>query len=192
MHTRFWTKGGAAACLMLLGLTAVQAEDGVYRITDQDEIQQTNHTPYDVTDDGMEHAQMYRHRHFSHTPSPRPNRGYTYLGTVRQRTKHEGARKFQVAEYQWRARNHSASVDFGRKMRCGFRGLSPLFYWDIGSQSDIIPVNPQYTHPNDSQLWAAQGYGAPLSVPLAPVVRNTYNYSWGLPGSRLTPMYVPR
>ncbi len=38
----------------------------------------------------------------------------------------------------------------------------------------------------DAQAYSAQGYNIPIAVPLAPVVKQTYNYGWGLPSSRLT------
>jgi hypothetical protein len=47
---------------------------------------------------------------------------------------------------------------------------------------------PAYADPRDGQAWAAQGYGMPVTVPTAPVVRYSYNYSHGTPASRLTPL----
>lgn len=47
---------------------------------------------------------------------------------------------------------------------------------------------PDYADPRDGQLYGAQGYGMPMTVPLAPNVRQQYNYSWGVPASRLTPI----
>lgn len=48
------------------------------------------------------------------------------------------------------------------------------------------PVDPGYTDPRDSQVFSAQGYGVPVSVPIAPCVKYQYNYGWGVPSSRLT------
>jgi hypothetical protein len=53
----------------------------------------------------------------------------------------------------------------------------------------IQPVNPYYNDPRDGQVYSATGFGVPVSVPLAPNVRYTYNYGWGVPSSRLTPIY---
>lgn len=39
--------------------------------------------------------------------------------------------------------------------------------------------------PRDTQLYPAQGYNVPVAVPLAPVVKHTYNYGWGVPSSRV-------
>ena len=50
------------------------------------------------------------------------------------------------------------------------------------------PTNPGYFDHRDGQVYSAQGYGAPMAVPLAPNVDHTYNYGWGLPSSRLTPV----
>jgi hypothetical protein len=52
----------------------------------------------------------------------------------------------------------------------------------------VYAVNPDYSDPRDAQVYAAQGYGVPMSVPLAPTVRHTMNYSTGIPASRLTPI----
>ena len=52
----------------------------------------------------------------------------------------------------------------------------------------VYAANPDYSDPRDSQIYAAQGYGVPISVPLAPTVRHTMNYSTGMPSSRLTPI----
>lgn len=61
----------------------------------------------------------------------------------------------------------------------------------VGHYKITYPVNPGYFDGRDGQVYAAQGYGGPVSVPLAPVVRHTYNYGWGVPSSRLTPISRP-
>ncbi len=60
-----------------------------------------------------------------------------------------------------------------------------------GHYSMVYPVDPNYFDKRDGQVYAAQGYGGPVSVPLAPVVNHTYNYGWGIPSSRLTPVLHP-
>lgn len=60
-----------------------------------------------------------------------------------------------------------------------------------GHYSRVYPVDPYYGDPRDGQAYAAQGFGIPISVPLAPVVGHTYDYSWGVPSSRLTPVSRP-
>ncbi len=50
------------------------------------------------------------------------------------------------------------------------------------------PVRPWYFDQRDGQVYSAQGYGVPMAVPVAPCVRHTYNYSWGIPSSRITPL----
>jgi hypothetical protein len=47
-------------------------------------------------------------------------------------------------------------------------------------------LNVGYVDPRDTELYSAQGYDIPVAVPLAPVVKHTYNYGWGVPSSRLT------
>jgi hypothetical protein len=61
----------------------------------------------------------------------------------------------------------------------------------FGHYSMVYPVNPQHFDGRDGQVYAAQGYAGPVSVPLAPVVNHTYNYGWGVPSSRLTPISHP-
>ena len=61
----------------------------------------------------------------------------------------------------------------------------------LGKYRLVYPVNPGYFDARDGQVYAAQGYGGPVSVPLAPNVRHTYNYGWGVPSSRLTPISHP-
>jgi len=58
----------------------------------------------------------------------------------------------------------------------------------IGHYSRVYPADPSYFDQRDGQLWGAQGYGTAVAVPLAPVVAHQYNYSWGTPASRLTPV----
>ena len=60
-----------------------------------------------------------------------------------------------------------------------------------GKYSRVYPQDPHYFDQRDGQTWAAQGYGAPIAVPLAPVVGHSYNYGWGIPSSRLTPISHP-
>lgn len=68
---------------------------------------------------------------------------------------------------------------------CG-RGCPP-----VGHYSMVYPLDPGYFDKRDGAVYAAPGYGGPVSVPLAPVVNHTYNYGWGVPSSRLTPVLHP-
>lgn len=68
---------------------------------------------------------------------------------------------------------------------CG-KGCPP-----IGHYSMVYPVNPAHADGRDGQVYAAQGYGGPVAMPLAPNVGHTYNYGWGIPSSRLTPISHP-
>ncbi|MBS0203942.1 MAG: hypothetical protein JSS49_13640 [Planctomycetes bacterium] len=61
----------------------------------------------------------------------------------------------------------------------------------VGKYSRVYPQDPYYFDQRDGQAWGAQGYGMPMAVPLAPVVGHAYNYSWGSPSSRLTPISRP-
>ena len=66
---------------------------------------------------------------------------------------------------------------------CGGGGCPPL-----GLYSMVYPLNPHHVDRRDAGIYSAQGYGVPVTVPLAPNVEQTYNYSWGIPSSRLTPI----
>lgn len=60
----------------------------------------------------------------------------------------------------------------------------PIF----GTYNMVYAVDPQYFDERDGKLYSAQGYGVPMAVPLAPTVRHAYNYGWGIPSSRRTPI----
>lgn len=92
-----------------------------------------------------------------------------------------------------RARNRQASANLNQYLGCkmgyfipsGNGGTgSPL----VGHYNVVYPVDAGYSDDRDSQVYSAQGYGGAVSVPLAPTVRQTYNYGWGIPSSRLTPV----
>ncbi|MCA9116505.1 MAG: hypothetical protein KDA79_15580 [Planctomycetaceae bacterium] len=58
-----------------------------------------------------------------------------------------------------------------------------------GHYGAAYAVNPDYWDKRDSgPLYSAEGYGVPVAVPLPPVVNRSYNYGWGIPSSRLTPI----
>ncbi|WP_437187770.1 hypothetical protein SH668x_001180 [Planctomicrobium sp. SH668] len=76
---------------------------------------------------------------------------------------------------------------YGRRAGCKDGPGRPL----AGHYSVVYPVDPGYFDQRDGQVYAAPGYGGPVSVPLAPVVQSTYNYGWGVPSSRLTPVLHP-
>jgi hypothetical protein len=47
------------------------------------------------------------------------------------------------------------------------------------------PFDPAYCDFRDTRVYSAQGYGVPVTVPLAPISR-TFNYGWGIPTTRLS------
>ena len=57
-----------------------------------------------------------------------------------------------------------------------------------GTYGRVYALNPYYHDFRDGAVYAAQGYNAPISVPLAPNVDYTMNYGWGMPSSRMTPV----
>jgi hypothetical protein len=58
----------------------------------------------------------------------------------------------------------------------------------IGKYSRVYAADPNYYDARDEQVYASPVTGLPTAIPLAPGVRYQYNYSWGYPGSRLTPI----
>lgn len=66
---------------------------------------------------------------------------------------------------------------------CGGQGCPPFGKYQVTYAND-----PGYADSRDGQVYGAQGYGTHMSVPLAPNVRQSYNYSWGTPASRITPI----
>ena len=58
----------------------------------------------------------------------------------------------------------------------------------VGTYNMVYAVDPQYFDARDGKLYSAQGHGVPMAVPLAPNVRHSYNYGWGIPSSRRTPI----
>jgi hypothetical protein len=86
-------------------------------------------------------------------------------------------------------RNHVLAAHFHNKFNYFTPGGScgegaPLW----GHYKRVYATEPHYSHPADSQVYASPMTGHPTAVPLAPTVRHQYNYSWGMPSSRLTPI----
>ncbi len=190
----------ALACLLVISGSGFAADN---------HIRQVNHvgnygtvTPYQAAQPGVvnfdeqpgclpEYGQRYAHtsgyRSFTRTPG-----GRIYPSACGGDCGHIHCTS-ALAEATWnfRMRNAAASQRlFGARGCDGCRsgGSCRLFWWDMGRKKDIIAVDPGYSDPRDSELYATQMYGVPTAVPLAPVVRNSYNYGWGMPASRLTPV----
>lgn len=95
-------------------------------------------------------------------------------------------------KYGWH-HNYGSGYDMKQYLRCKFGYFIPTGNGGagapfMGTYARVYPQDPSYFDQRDGQLWAAQGYGVPVAVPLAPVVGHQYNYSWGTPSSRLTPI----
>lgn len=183
--TRLWVAG--VVCLLATSASA-QERTADYGSRDQaksGQIQRVNwgnQTPVNYYDPWVNYAPGYN----IYPNYPAPNRGYVAFS----RTGHTGCPWF--ARHQWRCDGPAFRANLGHRVRCSMAWLRPLTYWDLGAQTDIIALNPGYAHPNDlNEGYAAQGYGGPVAVPQAPNIRSNYNYSWGLPSSRLTPTSMP-
>ena len=86
-------------------------------------------------------------------------------------------------------RNHVLAAHFHNKFNyfvpSGSCGEGAPFW---GHYKRVYATEPHYSHPADSQVYASPMTGHPTAIPLAPTVRHQYNYSWGSPSSRLTPI----
>lgn len=60
-----------------------------------------------------------------------------------------------------------------------------------GRYTKVYSVDPWHSDVRDGRVYAAKGYGIPMTVPLPPNVEHEYNYGWGIPSSRLTPISKP-
>lgn len=86
-------------------------------------------------------------------------------------------------------RNHVLAAHFHNKFNyfkpsgCCGEGCPPF-----GCYKRVYATEPHYMDGRDSQVYASPMTGHPTAVPLAPTVRHQYNYSWGVPSSRLTPI----
>lgn len=86
-------------------------------------------------------------------------------------------------------RNHVLSAHLHNKFNyfspsgCCGEGCPPF-----GNYARVYATEPHYADARDSQVYASPTTGMPMAVPLPPNVRHQYNYSWGMPSSRLTPI----
>jgi hypothetical protein len=56
-----------------------------------------------------------------------------------------------------------------------------------GGSGGLYTQQNYYYDARDTRLYSAQKYNVPVTVPVAPIVR-TYNYGWGIPSARLSPI----
>lgn len=185
---RIWLAG--LACLMTTAATA-QERTANYSGQDKSNSGQIRQVTWGQ---GPVLANNYYNPYANYTPGvygypnhTDPNRGY-----VAYNHSWGGKPEWQCRLEEWQNKNAACRADSGRRFRCNLAFLRPLTYWDAGCQTDIIALDPGYAHPSDMNgAYAAQGFGVPVTVPLAPNVRTQYNYSWGIPSSRLTPITRP-
>ncbi len=96
--------------------------------------------------------------------------------------------------WAFRTRNREKSDQLRSHLRCKFGYFVPTGCGGAGCPPfglyhRAYAALPEYLDGRDAKLYAAQGYGVPMAVPLAPNVWYTYNYGWGVPSSRLTPVF---
>lgn len=97
--------------------------------------------------------------------------------------------------HRWSNRHHRHGSDcqHGCNWQCKWgyflpTGGSGVGVSPFGTYGAAYPLNPHYYDRRDAGVYAAQGYGTPVTVPLAPNVHQSYNFGWGIPSSRLTPI----
>ena len=56
-----------------------------------------------------------------------------------------------------------------------------------GGSSSLYTNQSYYYDVRDTRLYSAQKFNVPVTIPAAPMVR-TYNYGWGIPSARLSPI----
>lgn len=131
--------------------------------------------------------------------------GYHYGPFIGSNTKFGQWLSWNIQSCSWRKHQAcqtfraSCKADLYEKkqfLRCKFgyfiptgadgKGVPPYGHYNM-----VYPVNPAHFDQRDGQVYAAAGHGGPVSVPIAPVVNHTYNYGWGIPSSRLTPIAHP-
>jgi hypothetical protein len=71
----------------------------------------------------------------------------------------------------------------------GYGNYSGGYYGGMGGYNgnSVYPAMGYYYDVRDTQTYAAQGYNVPVTVPLPPITR-AYNYGWGIPSTRLSPV----
>lgn len=126
----------------------------------------------------------------SHCDSANPlscqNLGSAYQGSSLQRWWCEEKMKYHCnrayRNQVWGAHLHN-KFNYFIPSGNGGKGVPPF-----GFYQRIIATQPGYYDARDKQVYASPMTGVPTAVPLAPNVRHQYNYGWGTPSSRLTPI----
>lgn len=120
------------------------------------------------------------------------NESLQYLANNR-RVSCKLGRWFRMQSRRYLARNRCETQTFDDYLKCkwgyfmpsgGAGGSGPF----VGTYERVYAVDPYYADSRDGNVYASQATGVPMAVPLAPTVNHTYNYGWGVPSSRLTPV----
>lgn len=74
-----------------------------------------------------------------------------------------------------------------RYRSCNLHGSGTYYGGRVGNAYSVYPAIGYYYDARDTQTYAAQGYNVPVTVPLPPITR-AYNYGWGIPSARLSPV----
>lgn len=174
----------AAVCgtLAFAGIGSVQAGEpsapGVVRISDRASgVRQTSHSQYPL---GTAVRPVGR---FTETLGGNCDSGNCGSGNCGN-----GCGKGGCLKRIWDADIRYKKCKYGYFLPSGCGGGGCPWF---GTYDLVYPVNPQHFDARDGRIYAAQGYGTPMAVPLAPNVRHTFNYGWGIPSSRRTAISNP-
>lgn len=177
----YWTSCLFAVCGLFVAISAQAAEstEGIVRVTDRPQRTTTNHN---------EEVRQLTFAPVPPAPTPIPE---TKTAPAPQAATAGQSYASGCGCAHCRSSHHCQHGCKHKKVRYKhhhFRGNRPALF---GIYGVTYPVTPYRVDPRDTRVYSAQGYGMPMAVPLAPNVRYSYNYSSGIPSSRLTPISRP-
>lgn len=191
---------GVALLMAVFSVTSANAQEptaGVVRISDQDSVgsqmQLQSHAVHEEL--GCETDQSYECESCESCDGRCGHRGWLHDLFCQHRYRGDCPR----CQHQHHnpncphCKNGNCPYHHGKKSKAQnrFGYFRPGNLAPFGCYTIAYPINPGYTDQRDGALYAAQGYGVNVSVPLAPNVGAAYNYGWGVPSSRLTPVSNP-
>lgn len=93
-------------------------------------------------------------------------------------------------KYRWRGQGDPAGGHSGHTW-CGCKLWHDYHWTDAGFYRIAYPLNPGFYDQRDGRIYAAQGYGIPMAVPLPANVKYACNRGWGVPSTRMSRVSRP-